>query len=351
MDNIFANRLKSARIMAGLSMQELSDLVDNQISKQSISKYEKGMMKPDSQLLIRFSKALNVKPEYFFRPFEIELEKIDFRKKSTLSKKEIESINAKSKDFLERYIEIEEHLGINQKFENPIQDIKINSVEDIERAVLELRQVWKLGLNPLSNIFEMLENKGFKIFEVEASKKFDGLSSIVGNSIPLLVVNQISDILRRRFTILHELGHVLLQLPKECQNKEIEHYCNYFAGSFLIPKQVLIAELGVKRNTVMLEELIEIKEYYGISLQAIVYRAKELNIISEQSAKRFWRFIKSTPERQQEIGLGVYEGKEKSERFKQLLYRAYAEQIISESKVAELLNTSLSLLKQNLQAI
>ncbi len=351
METIFANRLKSARLMAGLSMQDLSNLVDKQISKQAISKYEKGIMKPNSQLLIKFSKALNVKPEYFFRPFEIELEKVDFRKKSTLSKKEIKSINAKSKDFLERYIEVEEHLGINQKFENPIQNIKINSVEDIERAVLVLRKAWKLGLNPLSNIFEMLENKGLKIFEVEASKAFDGLSSIVGDSIPLLVINQITDILRRRFTILHELGHVLLQLPKECSNNEVEHYCNYFAGSFLIPKQVLISELGIKRNTVILKELIEIKEYYGISLQAIVYRARELNIISEQSAKRFWHFIKSTPERQKEIGLGVYKGKEKSERFKQLLYRAYAEQIISQSKVAELLNTSLPLLKQNLQSI
>ncbi len=351
MENIFAHRLKSARLMAGLSMQELSDLVEKKVSKQSISKYEKGVMKPDSELLIKFSKALNVKPDYFFRPFEIKLEKVDFRKKSSLSQKEINSINEKSRDFLERYIEIEQHLGINQKFDNPIKNIKINKPDDIEQAVLILRKEWKLGLNPLSNIFEMLENKGFKIFEVKASKSFDGLSSIVGNSIPILVINEITDILRRRFTILHELGHILLQLPKKCSKKETEHYCNYFAGSFLIPKQVLISELGIKRNTVIIKELIEIKEYYGISLQALVYRARELGIISEQSAKRFWRFIKSSPEKQKEIGLGEYRGKEKSERFKQLLYRAYAEQIISQSKFAELLNTTLPFLKQNLQLI
>lgn len=351
MKNIFAQRLKSARLMAGLSMQELSDLVDKKISKQSISKYEKGVMKPDSELLIKFSKVLNVKPDYFFRPYEIELENVDFRKKCSLSQKEINSINEKSKDFLERYIEIEEHLGINQCFENPIEKFQIDKLDDIEQAVLELRKVWKLGLNPLSNIFEMLENKGFKIFEIKASKSFDGLSSIIGNNIPILVINEITDILRRRFTILHELGHILLQLPKDCSKNEIEHYCNYFAGSFLIPKQVLISELGIKRNTVILKELIEIKEYYGISLQALVYRARELNIISEQSAKRFWRFIKSSPERQKEIGLGEYKGKEKSERFNQLLYRAYAEQIISQSKVAELLNTTLPFLKQNLQLI
>lgn len=351
MENIFAQRLKSARIMAGLSMQKLSDLLDNVISKQSISKYEQGSMKPDSELLIKLSKVLMVKPDYFFRPFEISLQKVDFRKKCSLSQKEINSINEKSRDFLERYIEVEQHLGINHQFENPIADIKINKLADIEDAVLELRKKWKLGLNPLSNIFEMLENKGFKIFEIVASQSFDGLSSIVDNTIPILVINRISDILRRRFTILHELAHVLLQLPNNSSKKEIEHYCNYFAGSFLIPKQVLISELGIKRNTVILKELIEIKEYYGISLQALVYRARELKIISEQSAKRFWQFIKSSPEKQQEIGLGKYQGKEKSERFNQLLYRAYAEQIISQSKVAELLNTNLPWLKQNLQLI
>ncbi len=351
METIFAHRLKSARLMAGLSMQELSDLVDNKISKQSISKYEKGIMKPDSELLIRFSKVLNVKPNYFFRPFEVELEKVDFRKKSNLSQKEISSINEKSKDFLERYIEIEEHLGINQKFENPISDIQINSIDDIEKAVLVLRKEWKLGLNPLSNIFEMLENKGFKIFEVKASKAFDGLSSVIGNNIPILVINEITDILRRRFTVLHELGHILLQLPKNCSKHEIEHYCNYFAGSFLIPKQVLISELGVKRKTLIVKEVVEIKEYYGISLQDIIYRAKELDIISEQSVKRFCHFIKSYSKNKKEISLGEYKGKEKSERFQQLLYRAYAEQIVSQSKVAELLNTTLPYLKQNLQLI
>jgi len=349
MKEVFAYRLKSARKMKGFSMQSLADELG--VSRNMISKYETGKSLPDSARLIELANILGVKSGFFFRPFSIELEKVDFRKKTALSKKEEQSINEKSKDFLERYIEVEEHLGIYQEFENPILKIEINSIEDIEHAVLELRKKWQLGLNPLSNIFEMLENKGFKIFEVKASKSFDGLSSIIANNIPILVINEMSDILRRRFTILHELGHILLQIPENCSYKQIENYCNYFAGSFLIPKQVLIAELGIKRHSVILKELIDIKEYYGISLQALMYRARNLEIISEQSARRFWQFIRSSADKQKEIGLGEYKGKEKSDRFNQLLYRAYAEEIISKSKVAELLNTTLLDLKQNLQLI
>jgi len=351
MENLFGNRLKSARRMAGWSLQDLSDSMDNKISKQAISKYEKGIMMPDSEVLIALSKALKVKPDYFFRPFEIELEKVDFRKKCALSQKEIASINEKSRDFLERYLEIEQHLGIEQKFENPICEITINSPQDIEAATLKLRKDWNLGLDPLTNVFETLENKGFKIFEIKASESFDGMSSIVGGTLPILVINDIEDVVRRRFTILHELGHVLMQFPKDSTKQQIVRYCNTFAASFLLPQQALVLALGAKRHSIVLNELIDIKEQYGISLQALVFRAKELNIISAESAKRFWIFIKGTQESIKEVGLGQYRGKEKSERFNHLLYRAYAEQIISRSKLAELANTPLQQLEENLRLL
>lgn len=347
MDNVFAIRLKNARLMAGLSLQQLSDKLNNKVSKQAISKYEKGEMKPNSGLLIDLANALDVKPVYFLRPMRVILQGIEFRKKSTLNTHELNTIKEKVKDYLERYIEIEEHLGIEQRFVNPIASLKIKKIEDVEKAVKQLRNEWSLGLNPIGNISELLENKGFKIIEISASKKFDGLSSIF-NDIPVLVVNEINDIVRKRFTILHELGHVLLNIDKDTESKEVEHLCNYFAGSFLLPMDVCFEKLGRQRKGITFKELISIKEYYGISLQAIFYRAKELNIVSENTAKSFWIKISQNKE---EVGLGEYKGKEHSDRFSQLVYRAYSEDLISQSKVAELLNISLVEFKQNLTLV
>lgn len=58
---LFGQRIKSARIMAGLSLRELSNLLEGQVSHNAISKYERGEMLPDSKILIALAKVLNVK--------------------------------------------------------------------------------------------------------------------------------------------------------------------------------------------------------------------------------------------------------------------------------------------------
>ena len=106
MNTIFALRLKQARLMRGLSMDELCSRIG--ISKQSISKYENSKMMPDSTILLALSNILNVKIDYFFRPINVKVEQIEFRKKSKLGQKKISSIKEIIKDKIERYLEIEE---------------------------------------------------------------------------------------------------------------------------------------------------------------------------------------------------------------------------------------------------
>ena len=84
MKEIFSKRLKSARVLASLSQDQLVEKMENVVSKNAISKYEKGEMMADSTVLLALSKALNVKPDYFFRPFTVEIEKVEFRKKQKI---------------------------------------------------------------------------------------------------------------------------------------------------------------------------------------------------------------------------------------------------------------------------
>ena len=76
MKQIFSQRLKSARLMNGLSMDNLCEKMNHIVSKQSISKYEKGIMMPDSTILIALSKALNVSVDFFLRPYNVTVEDI-----------------------------------------------------------------------------------------------------------------------------------------------------------------------------------------------------------------------------------------------------------------------------------
>jgi Zn-dependent peptidase ImmA (M78 family)/DNA-binding XRE family transcriptional regulator len=346
------NRIKSARMLAGLSLRELSEILNGIVSHNAISKYEKGEMMPDSKVLIALSQALDVKTDYFLRPQTIEISNIEFRKKSSLAVKKINAIKENIKDNIERYIELETFLNFQNSFVNPIKDLVIENAEDVEKAVGQLLAKWDLGINALPNVIEILEDKDIKVVEIDADEKFDGLSGWANQAIPVIVINNNFTVDRKRFTALHELGHLLLNINNEdFSHQEIEKFCHQFAGAMLLPKETLINELGERRNSVSLNELIYIKESYGISIQAIMARAKNFGIISNDQYVRFRIWVNSNPKHKKEIGFGEYKGIEHSSRFKQLLFRATAEEIISMSKAASLSNVKLAQFRDEFMAI
>lgn len=347
MKETFAHRLKTARMIKGISQVELAQQLA--VSKQAVSKYEHGQMLPDSGILIKMSRILGQKPDFFTRPMSVGMEAVDFRKKSVLQGKNLAAVKARIADEIERYLELEEILGIRESFNNPLADFKLMHIEDVEAATSYLSQCWHLGSNPLPNVVEMLEHHTIKVVEIDAPLSFDGLSTIVKNDVPVIVLNKNFDVVRKRFTALHELGHLMMKLPEDISAKETEAFCNRFAGSMLIPKAILLKELGAKRYSISVNELIKIKESYGISIAALVYRACDLRIITESSAKRFWKFRNESVKRQKEIGWGFYKGQETSGRFEQLLYKALAEELISWSKAASIANTDMEILRKKFQ--
>lgn len=343
--NQFGSRLRSARKMAGLSMEDLANKAGGVVSKQAISKYENGKMNPSSDVLIRLSAALQVKPEYFFRTSNINLTNVEFRKKSKLLVKTQESIKLQSIDFLERYIQLENILGKEEKFTWPFDKAKIKTIEDIETVSLKLRDFWQLGLSPINNFLELLEEHGIKVFEVRNVADFDGLAAEI-EGIHILVINKDMPADRIRFTAAHELAHLLC----EFENKpEIEKLCHAFAGAFLLPKSVLIREIMPKRENISIWELKELKELYGLSVQAIIKRAHILGIISDFYYRNFNIMLNRKGWRNLEPF--AYSGKEEPIRFRQLLHYAVNEAIISMSRGAELANQSLSDFQDEVRAV
>lgn len=342
MNNIIAKRIKSARILAGLSYRELAGKLDPPVSHTLISRYEKEEITPGSDVLISLGRALGVKPDYFLMPFTVEIENIEFRKKSKLPVKKEEAIKQEVTDHIARYLEVEQFLKISPNFKNPLARIKIQNREDVEIAAEKLLDAWQLGQNGISHVYEVLEDNEIKVYEIDAPNEFDGLSGHANGNIPVIVVNKNYPVERKRFTALHELGHLLLQFVPEIENKQLEKFCHCFAGSLLIPRKTIIRELGEKRHAIMPIELIPIKENYGISIAALMTRARDLEIINDYSYREFWIWMNKDPKRRKEIGYGEFKGVERSERFRQLVYRAAAEEVISLSKAANLCNQKLA---------
>ena len=141
-----------ARVMAGLSLQQLSDKTDNAITKQAISKYEKGIMQPSFENLQAISRALNTRVDYFLRDSTLDLGEIKYRKQTKLPKKKQNEITERTRDFLERYLETELLLNLDQEVSVPNRNIKVNSEDDVEVVTSQLRSKWDLGSNPIYNI-------------------------------------------------------------------------------------------------------------------------------------------------------------------------------------------------------
>ena len=326
--------------MKGLTLEDLCNKMSKIVSKQALSKYEQGIMLPENKVMIALAKALDMNLEYFFRPLS-SINKVEFRKKSSLGAKKQEQIKEMVRDIAERYITIEQLLSINIVFQNPIENFVVDDCEKVEEAVRELRKSWWTGLRNLTNVVELLEDKGVKVLMVEFDQRFEGLSAWINdNEFPVVVINKNMTVERIRFTAMHELGHLVLNIPSEMPDKDRERICHRFANAMLLPKEALFEEAGIKRSGISLPELIAIKEQYGISVAAILMRMKDLGIISASYYKHI--YITLLSKNRKEERMGEYKGIEESKRFLMLLNRAVAEDVVSMSRAAELSNIKLA---------
>jgi Zn-dependent peptidase ImmA (M78 family)/DNA-binding XRE family transcriptional regulator len=351
--NTFGNRLKLARKMAGMSLQDLSNELASIVTKQALNKYELGEMNPSPEILAAIAKVLHVKQDYFLKQHEVKLGEIEFRKRAGLSKKNEEAIIEKARDYVERYLEIENILGIKNDFKNPLESDVIATEEDVAKAAEKLRKAWSLGTAPISNLVELLELKGIRVILIEDVDEVDGFAAITSLGVPVVVVNtKDRSIERIRFTIIHETAHVLLKFTDlvVANKKILEELCHYFSSCFLLPKEILVKMLSAsKRNYVYINELINIKEYVGISIRAIVHRCKKNEIITDSYYQRWMVYMSKTFGAKGEPGL--YQGKEKSTVLEQLVSRALAEEVISISKAAALCNVTINEIRKGFAGV
>lgn len=345
----FAYRLKSIRVQQGVTQAVLAEAIG--VSKQAISQYENGRKNPESGTLVAIARFFQKPVGYFYQPVQTRLKKVDFRKRARLNGRALEAVKVTILDRLEPYLELEHVLGIDSGFTNPLADMLIQNVKDAEQAALSLLRSWDLGTNPIPNIIEMLEDRGIKVISVKVDRQFDGLSTLVNDTIPVIVVNSEMDTLRKRFTVMHELGHLLLRFPNNADKKFCEKACNRFAGAMLLPAAVMVEEIGMHRTQISFPELIAIKEYYGISLAAIIYRGLDLGVFAQSLGRRFWSMHNQNPALKSEKGYGQYHGEEQSHRFQQLLSKALVLELISYSKAAQMAGIDIQQLRAQHQLV
>jgi Zn-dependent peptidase ImmA (M78 family)/transcriptional regulator with XRE-family HTH domain len=337
---MIGDRIKRARNAAGLSLRAVGEAAG--LSATAVSKFETGKLVPASDSLIRLAKALGVRVEFFLRPESVRLEAPEYRKRASLGKKKLATIEADILDQVERYLELLSFFPASpvESFKAPAAlPERVASYDDVEVFALKMRAAWKLGHDAIPNLADTFEEHGLLVLttRLDESMKFDGLATKVGaHHVIVVAAHWPGD--RQRFTMAHELGHLVLH-GRVDPELDLERACNRFAGAFLVPAPSVKTELGEHRHRFALGELHALKLRYGVSMQGWVYRAKDLGIVSDSSFQATMRAFSAKGFRKQEPGERV--PSEVPRLFEQLVLRALAEEMISESKAAELLATSV----------
>jgi len=355
---MLSDRLKLARKKSGLSLRDLSAEMGDLVTAQAIGKYERGESMPTSGVLLALAKALGVSLTYLLDTQEVSLAGVEFRTKANTTARDRANVETEVLEWIERYLQIEVILDLDSaQWQCPLaKPHRLKSISEAEKLANEVRDTWQLGLDPIPNMTELLEEKGLKVLTIELPERVSGFTCLVQRpngqpALPVIVVNNHFTLERRRLTLAHELAHRLIDTDS-LDDKEEEKAANLFAGAFLMPAKHLLAEVGKHRNAFGYEEIIDLKRLYRVSGAALLMRLRQLDVISEstliyawQTIARGWRTQEPEPlEKPDEIGQ-----RERARRFDRLCYRALAEDLISMSKAAELLRVPLEQVEAGLK--
>ncbi|PKH10322.1 ImmA/IrrE family metallo-endopeptidase [Planomicrobium sp. MB-3u-38] len=302
--NFNGERLKEARIYRGMTITQLSEKLN--LTKQMISKYENGLANPNFETVAKLMMILNFPKQFFYEQDLVQLKvgNTFFRSLLSISKREQErqqyplKIVSIMRTLLDEYVEFPD---INL----PFSEIESEGFHSPEQAATYLREYWEMGENPIPNMVELLESKGFIINAF--SFKNTGIDAFGRKQTTLIRKKQFDSYVislsddsrvsvRRRFNAAHELAHFLLhdliidsdELTKE-QYKKMEVEAHEFAGAFLLPAQAFVDD--ILAHPTDLNNYIHLKRKWKVSISAMTMRAYKLGVITLPQYQQLQRKI------------------------------------------------------------
>ncbi|EPC90453.1 helix-turn-helix domain-containing protein [Lacticaseibacillus paracasei] len=277
-------RLREARRYRHMTVADLAEKAS--VTKQMISRYERGNATPGLDVFQKIIQALKFPLDYFITKDKLEFQDggTFFRSRLTATQSEKEPsetykrATAIVRDYFGEYVDFPELT--EDQFEN----------DTPRQAAIKLRNHWGLGEAPISNMMRLLEAHGMVVAVVDSkSKKIDahsGFYTVDGRSYYIVLVDKVSNsFYRQQFTQAHELGHRVIHAnvlnPQELdadEYRQMEKEADQFAAEFLLPAQAFEKTLGTDKLD--LKHFLYLKNYWHVAIAAMVYRARDLGLVS-----------------------------------------------------------------------
>jgi Zn-dependent peptidase ImmA (M78 family)/DNA-binding XRE family transcriptional regulator len=275
-------RLTMARELAGLRKRDLADAIGR--TAAAVSQYELGQSRPSGETLARCAAVLDVPVAFFTtgRPhLRLDTASTHFRSlRSTMAHQRQQALA-----HVELLWELIDQL--DQVVELPAVDVGLplgeRPGEPGETAAL-LRAAWEVPAGPVAHLVRTLEARGIVLTQLPGvdAETIDAFSAALHGR-PMIVLSHKGNPMRQRFSVAHELGHLLLHPEPAPGSRTHEREANTFAAELLMPAEEIRDRLPTPVDITVLKE---IADGYGVSVAALAYRGKDLGVYSESTLRR-----------------------------------------------------------------
>jgi Zn-dependent peptidase ImmA (M78 family)/DNA-binding XRE family transcriptional regulator len=277
--------LETARRARGLTQDELAAAIG--VTQAALSRYEQGRREPDVDVLVALADALGVTETFLQKAGRLHgAMAIDahMRRRATAKPTVWRRLEARLNMYRMHARQLFEEVSLRAEQRVPTFD---PFETDPATAARMVRMQWRMPIGPVRQLTQWLEAAGCVVIEEDfGTPRVDGLSQWI-DEYPIVLVNQRAPTDRKRLTLGHELGHLCLHATEVSEDMERE--ADSFAAEFLMPADVIRAEL---RN-LNLGKLHDLKREWGVSMQALIERAKDLQLILPAQRTNLYKSLSS----------------------------------------------------------
>jgi len=268
-------RLTEIRTVRGMTMDQLAAVLG--VTKQMISKYEDGKSIPPVDSINKMAEIFSVPKKYLLKDTIFPAEG-----SSTLFLRAPLETTRKAR----AYARIVSAWGYEitraiDGVQSPFKSLSIDENLTIPQKAMEVRRQWGLGTQPIKNMVELLESKGFNLFVIDSPDlKTEAYSQVI-NDIPVIIINAgVGTSVRQRFSLAHELGHMILHrdlvdLDFDLKSREIENEAHLFAEHFLLP----VGGFDTSFVSPKIDSYIALKKEWLVSISAMVFHSERIGLI------------------------------------------------------------------------
>lgn len=283
MNKINHRMIQLARESRGYSQTELAELID--VPQGNLSRMERGDIGIKLEHLEKLCTILNYPIAFFYTNKQIATTDTHYRKALTIDQK----TKLKAEALMNIYkFNVEEMLQ-SLDIENNVPIITDDEISP-EKVAKYLRGYWGLAKGSIDNLSDVIEKNGVIIIQIDfETDKIDGRTLVTETGHPIIFINKSASGDRQRFTLAHELGHVVLHINRMSnfvRDEEDEAFA--FASEFLMPFSECQYDLNDK---ISIEKLADLKRIWKISMQAILYRGQKSKLISYNRCRYIWSMI------------------------------------------------------------